>query len=71
MGYEFEWDLDKASKNLREHGVSFDEASTAFGDPLALLMDDPDHSVGEDRYLLLGLSARRMLLVVAYPRERD
>jgi uncharacterized DUF497 family protein len=52
--------------NLRKHAVSFDEASTAFGDPLALLMSDPDHSQQEERYLLLGMSIRRRLLVVAF-----
>ena len=74
MGYEFEWDPGKASENLRKHGVSFEEASTAFGDPLAMLMTDPDHSVDEERYLLLGSSMRRTLLVVAFaerpPRTR-
>ena len=74
MGYEFEWDTDKAAGNLHKHSVSFDEASTAFGDPLALLMFDPEHSAGEQRYLLLGMSNRRRLLVVAFaerpPRTR-
>ena len=56
MGYEFEWNSGKARENLRKHGVSFEEVSIVFGDPLALLMSDPDHSVAEDRYLLLGLS---------------
>ena len=74
MGYIFEWDPRKAESNGRKHGVSFDEASTVFGDPLSLLMPDPDHSVGEERFLLLGLSNRRRLLVVAFgerpPRTR-
>ena len=74
MGYEFEWDPEKATTNLRVHGVSFEEASTVFADPLAMLMADPDHSVDEERYLLLGLSTRRNLLVVAFaerpPRTR-
>jgi hypothetical protein len=54
--------------------VTFDEASTVFGDPLALLMPDPDHSVGEERYLVLGMSNQQRLLVVAFaerpPRTR-
>jgi uncharacterized DUF497 family protein len=54
--------------------VTFDEASTVFGDPLALLMPDPDHSLAERRYLLLGMSSRRRLLVIAFverpPRTR-
>lgn len=56
MGYTFEWDPAKAAANVRKHGVTFDEASTVFGDPLNLLMSDPDHSFGEERYLLLGVS---------------
>lgn len=74
MGYEFEWDPEKAATNLRIHRVSFEEASTVFADPLAMLMADPDHSVDEERYVLLGLSTRRSLLVVAFaerpPRTR-
>jgi uncharacterized DUF497 family protein len=66
MGYIFEWDRKKAELNLRKHGVGFDEASTVFGDPLALLMPDPDHSVGEMRYILLGMSINQRLLVVAF-----
>lgn len=66
MGYEFEWDRSKAESNLRKHGVRFDEATTAFGDPLALLMSDPAHSLSEQRYLLLGMSNRRRLLVVSF-----
>lgn len=74
MGYIFEWDPVKAEANARRHGVTFDEASTVFGDPLNLLMPDPDHSLDEERYLLLGMSNRRRLLVVAFaerlPRTR-
>ena len=74
MGYIFEWDPVKAETNVRKHGVTFDEASTIFGDPLNLLMADPDHSLDEERYVLLGMSNRRRLLVVAFaerpPRTR-
>ena len=74
MGYIFEWDRKKAESNVRKHGVTFDEASTAFGDPLALLMRDPDHSVDEERYIVLGMSTRHRLLVVSFaerpPRTR-
>ena len=74
MAYIFEWDSGKAAGNARKHGVTFDEASTVFGDPLALLMPDPDHSEGEERYLLLGMSTRQRLLVVGFaerqPRTR-
>ena len=74
MGYIFEWDERKAQSNVRKHGISFEEASTAFGDPLSLLMPDPDHSLDEERYVVLGHSSRRRLLVVAFverpPRTR-
>jgi len=74
MAYEFEWDPEKAAENLRKHGVAFDEAVTAFGDPLSVLLPDPDHSVGEERYLVMGTSTQNRLLVVAFverpPRTR-
>jgi len=74
VGYIFEWDPVKAEANVRKHGVTFDEASTVFGDPLNLLISDPDHSLDEERYLLLGMSNRRRLLIVAFaerpPRTR-
>ena len=66
MGYNFEWDSRKAKGNLEKHGVSFEEAVTVFGDPLSLNMLDPDHSVAESRYVILGLSGRYRLLVVCY-----
>ena len=60
----FEWDDRKAATNLKKHGVSFDEARTVFVDERAKLIDDPDHSEDEERFVLLGLSsALRMLLV--------
>ena len=74
MSYIFEWGRRKAESDAAKHGVTCDEASTVFGDPLALLMLDPDHPVGEEQYLLLGMSNRRRLLVVAFaerpPRTR-
>ena len=66
MGYIFEWDPKKAESNAGKHGVRVDEASTVFGDPLSLLMPDPDHSFGEERYLALGMSNRQRVLVVAF-----
>jgi uncharacterized DUF497 family protein len=66
MAYIFEWDEHKGADNLRQHGVSFNEATEAFGDPLSVNMPDPDHSIGEERFLLLGLSSRGRLLVVSY-----
>lgn len=65
MSYNFEWDPAKAAANARKHGVTFDEASTVFGDPLALLKRDPGHSDHEERYLLLGVPNQQRLLVVA------
>jgi uncharacterized DUF497 family protein len=62
----FEWEPAKARANLRKHGVTFEEAQTAFADEHALVIDDPIHSEDEDRFLLLGLSARLRLLVVVH-----
>jgi hypothetical protein len=74
MGYTFEWDPRKAASNIKKHGISFDEASTVFGDPLSLLMADPSHSEEEQRFLVLGMSVQARLLVVAFaerpPRTR-
>ena len=59
MGYRFEWDAAKAAGNLKKHGVAFDEAITVFGDPLNVLLPDPDHSRGEKRYLLGDFPTKR------------
>ena len=68
----FEWDLAKAAANSRKHKVSFEEAKTVFDDERALLLDDPDHSATEDRFVLLGLSAMlRAVVVVHCYREND
>jgi hypothetical protein len=68
----FEWDWQKAAANHAKHGISFDEAATAFADEQGLLLDDPDHSLEEDRFVLLGLSAQlRLLVVVHCYREAD
>jgi hypothetical protein len=63
---KFEWDRDKASRNLRRHGVSFDEATTVFYDPLSATFDDPARSVGERRFISIGYSSRGRLLVVSH-----
>jgi uncharacterized DUF497 family protein len=63
---DFEWDTKKAAANARKHGVSFQEASTVFGDPLAYTFSDPDHSEGEHRFLTFGMSRNHRLLVVAH-----
>ena len=62
----FEWDPKKAASNLAKHGVSFEEAQTAFSDEGGLLLDDPEPVDGEDRFVLLGLSANLRILVVAH-----
>lgn len=62
---QFEWDPTKAARNLTKHGVSFDEASSVFGDPLAITIGDPDHSIDEGRFLTTGLSGEQRLLVVS------
>jgi uncharacterized DUF497 family protein len=67
---DFEWDPDKAARNLTKHGVSFEEASTEFGDPLSVTIDDPKHSVGEYRFVLFGLSGRGRLVAVSHV-DRD
>ena len=74
MAYSFEWDPKKATSNLKDHGVSFDEATSVFGDILAMNMPDPDHSEDEERFLVLGMSGASRLVVVSYaerpPRTR-
>ena len=69
---KFEWDARKAALNLRKHGISFEEAATVFGDALAYTFVDPDHSLGEDRFLTIGVSAHdRTLLVVHAERGQN
>ena len=63
---EFEWNPDKATLNVEKHGVSFQEAATVFNDPLSMTFPDPDHSIGESRYVIIGLSRFGQLLVVAH-----
>ena len=74
MNLEFEWDPAKAEENIRKHGVTFEEAATVFGDPLARIFEDPDHSSDEPREIIVGYSEKRRLLLVAFteraPRVR-
>ena len=63
---EFEWDPQKAETNRTKHQVTFQEAASVFGDPLAVTFDDPDHSVNENRYITFGRSQYRRLLVVSH-----
>jgi hypothetical protein len=69
--FTFEWDPVKAADNERKHGVSFEEASTSFADPESLTIYDPEHSENEDRYVLLGMSARGNLLVITHCERGD
>lgn len=68
---QFEWDPKKAKRNLKKHGVSFEEGVTVFYDPLSATFDDPDHSLGELRYITIGLSSRDRLLVVAHAERGE
>jgi uncharacterized DUF497 family protein len=67
---DHEWDQEKATSNLEKHGVSFEEAATVFDDPLYIDFYDPDHSIDEHRYLIIGQSTAGRLLIVSYT-ERD
>jgi uncharacterized DUF497 family protein len=67
----FEWDEKKHSLNKRRHGVSFDEGQTVFADENGLLLEDPDHSQEEDRFILLGLSSSLRLIVVSHTYRKD
>jgi hypothetical protein len=66
MNPTFEWDQGKAVRNLKKHGVSFEEASTVFGDPLFITFLDEEHSIDEERYITLGFSEQDNLLLVAH-----
>lgn len=68
---DFEWDDEKAESNATKHGMSFEEAATVFGDPLAITFDDPDHSDEEDRFITIGLSALDRILVVCHTDRSD
>lgn len=62
----FEWDPEKAARNRSRHGVAFEEASTVFGDAFALEWNDTDHSAGEERFIIIGMSERLRMLTVVY-----
>lgn len=62
----FEWDAKKAAANVKKHGIGFEEAKSVFSDERAKLIDDPDHSEEEDRFILLGLSGSLRVLVVCH-----
>jgi uncharacterized protein len=67
----FEWDEKKYNQNKRKHGISFLEAQTVFSDENGLLLDDPDHSLEEERYIILGMSSKLRLLVISHTYRRE
>ncbi len=68
---KFEWDPVKAAKNLKKHGIAFTEAATVLGDPLSETFPDPDHSIGEFRFLTIGHSLTGRLLIVGHTERQD
>jgi len=71
MGLRFDWDPNKAATNLKDHDVTFSEASTVFADPLAGIKDDPEHSESEERYIIIGMSKKFRILVVVFTERND
>ena len=67
----FKWDPQKAKINLRKHQIAFTEAATVFGDPLSVTIPDPDHSLDEERFLIIGQSQQGRLLIVAFAERED
>lgn len=70
MDVRLEWDSRKAAINLRKHGIRFEEASTVFDDPLAVIFPDEDHSIGELRELIIGHSVQSKLLIVSFTERQ-
>jgi uncharacterized DUF497 family protein len=68
---QFEWDPKKGKRNLNKHGISFEKAVTVFYDPLSATFDDPDHSVGEARFITIGFSSRNRLIVIAHAERGE
>jgi uncharacterized DUF497 family protein len=71
MGLQFEWNGRKAQTNKKKHGVTFEEASTIFGDLLSITIADPVHSIGEGRFITIGRSINEKLIVVVYTDRDD
>jgi hypothetical protein len=67
----FEWNPKKAAANLKKHGVTFQEAATVFGDPLAITFQDPDHSMDEERQMTFGQSLQKRLIVVSHTERKE
>ena len=68
---QFTWDEHKATTNVLKHAVSFEEVTTVFGDPLSETFPDPDHSLDEDRFIIIGASDRGKILVVAHTDDGE
>lgn len=68
---QFEWDESKAARNLVRHGVSFEEAATVFGDPLSDTYNDPDHSLAERRFIIIGISEQGRMLMVSHTDDGE
>lgn len=68
---DFEWDINKANINIRKHGVSFEEARTIFSDPFELTISDPEHSIGEHRFLSIGRSEYNRIIIVSYTEKQS
>ena len=68
---KFEWNPNKAAINLKKHNISFQEATTVFDDPLSVTFPDPDHSIGENRYVIIGISGLGQLLIVSHTDRED
>lgn len=71
MSLTFEWDNNKAEQNFRKHNVTFEEAATIFGDFLSLTIDDPIHSIEEERFVTIGESVQQRILVVVHTERGD
>ena len=71
MALKFEWDENKSKRNLKKHGVDFKEGKTVFNDPVAITIDDPNHSALEERYLDIGISSKGRILVLWYTERND
>jgi len=68
---DFEWNVQKADSNAKKHNISFEEASTVFGDGLSITFPDPEHSVKEDRYLVIGLSDKYKVLIISHTYRNE
>jgi uncharacterized protein len=71
MMYRFEWDRQKAASNVRKHGLTFEEASTVFRDPLAIIFDDEDHSAAEHREIMIGHNHNGRLVIVCFTEKAE